>query len=481
MGEKTCEDGSHDVSAIEANPVPFPPHKEGVSGNVVCMTPEKGDEYSKEKSKEGGIKHQEKYQSIVEFFTCLISSLRLLGMRKKLSTFHNVSGQVSVMSKRKFLHRHLAQIVYIIPEVVTIDKVTIHDKKTSCMKSEMIISLRLDTVEGHSEHSDFLALHKVFASRVAKFFVMHPEKSEVPEAALPEPFNRRNITFSLDQSTDDSSEKSEPISVQTELSFEDLYPESTFKRHFSKKAVPKTELSEPITSSVVGLPSAPACSLKEEEDKNDNLLEDLPVQSISPRATANSSESPVVKPATSGSSNIMTQTPVQSTPKRSMLPSSDVKMRKTASVGSLCKPAKRFLNFSGMEGDNGPLSFSVDDLQCYDIPEKRDFHYERYRKDSSSGRVTCEESSCLPELVRVIYNVFKSVNCASITKEELVHKIIMNSLDITERREVEERIEQLEKSVPSWISKKLTPSGDVTFSISAKEDLESVVAKTAPV
>lgn len=29
--------------------------------------------------------------------------------------------------------------------------------------------------------------------------------------------------------------------------------------------------------------------------------------------------------------------------------------------------------------------------------------------------------------------------------------------------EVEERIEQLEKSVPSWISKKLTPSGDVTF------------------
>ncbi|XP_022994693.1 CDT1-like protein a, chloroplastic [Cucurbita maxima] len=479
MGEKTCEDGSHDVSAIEANPVPFPPQKEGVSGNVGCMTPEKGDEYLKGKLKEGGIKHQEKYQSIVELFTCLISSLRLLGMRKKLSTFHNVSGQVSVMSKRKFLHRHLAQIVYIIPEVVTIDKVTIHDKKTSCMKSEMIISLRFDTVKGHSEYSDFLALHKVFASRVAKFFVMHPEKSEVPEAALPEPFNRRNITFSLEQSTYNSS--SVPISVQTELSFEDLCPQSTCKRHFSKKAVPKTELSEPITSSVAGLPSAPACSLKEEEDNNDNLLEDLPVQSISPRATANSSESPVVKPATSASSNIMTQTPVQSTPKRSMLPSSDVKMRKTASVGSLCKPAKRFLNFSGMEGDNGPLSFSVDDLQCYDIREKRNFHYERYRTDSSSGGVTCEESSCLPELVRVIYNVFKSVNCASITKEELVHKIIMNSLDITEQREVEERIEQLEKSVPSWISKKSTPSGDVTFSISGKEDLESVVAKTAPV
>ena len=73
------------------------------------------------------------------------------------------------------MDRHLAQIVYIIPEAVNIDKVMIHDKKTLCMKPEMIISLQLDIVKGHSEHSDFLALHKVFASRVSKYFVMHPE------------------------------------------------------------------------------------------------------------------------------------------------------------------------------------------------------------------------------------------------------------------------------------------------------------------
>lgn len=73
------------------------------------------------------------------------------------------------------MHRHLAQIVYIIPEAVNIDKVMVHDKKTSCMKPEMIINLILDIVKGHSEHSDFLALHKVFVTRVTKYFAMHPE------------------------------------------------------------------------------------------------------------------------------------------------------------------------------------------------------------------------------------------------------------------------------------------------------------------
>lgn len=237
--------------------------------------------------------------------------------------------------------------------------------------------------------------------------------------------------FSLDQLFDNSSEKSQPISVETDLSFEELCPHSSFKRHFSKKVVPKAEILEAVASSDVGLTSAPACSRK--EDNNHNLLEDFPAQSISPQAAAaNPSESPLVKPVTSASSSVMTQTPIQLTPKRSMLPSSDVKIRKTASAGTLCKPAKRFLNFCGMEGDNGSLSLYVDDLQCYGIPEKKISPDEHYQKNHTS-EVICQESSCLPELVRVIYNIFKSVNWSSITKEELVHKIIMNSLDITER------------------------------------------------
>lgn len=77
MGEKTCEDGGENVSAIETNlsidksknafNVPFPPQKEGISGNqnpgsnIACMTPEKADEYLKGKLKEDVIKLQEKW------------------------------------------------------------------------------------------------------------------------------------------------------------------------------------------------------------------------------------------------------------------------------------------------------------------------------------------------------------------------------------------------------------------------------------
>lgn len=39
----------------------------------------------------------------------------------------------------------------------------------------------------------------------------------------------------------------------------------------------------------------------------------------------------------------------------------------------------------------------------------------------------------LADLVTLIHRIFQCVNCSSITKQELVHKIIMNNLDIVER------------------------------------------------
>ena len=42
-------------------------------------------------------------------------------------------------------------------------------------------------------------------------------------------------------------------------------------------------------------------------------------------------------------------------------------------------------------------------------------------------------STRLADLVTLIYGVLKSFNWSPITKEELVHKIIMNSLDIIDR------------------------------------------------
>lgn len=39
----------------------------------------------------------------------------------------------------------------------------------------------------------------------------------------------------------------------------------------------------------------------------------------------------------------------------------------------------------------------------------------------------------LPDLVSLIHHIFQSVNYFPITREELVHKIIINSFDFVER------------------------------------------------
>lgn len=46
--------------------------------------------------------------------------------------------------------------------------------------------------------------------------------------------------------------------------------------------------------------------------------------------------------------------------------------------------------------------------------------------------VMSQQAASLVDLVALIHRIFLSINCFSITKEELVHKIIMNC-DTTER------------------------------------------------
>lgn len=76
---------------------------------------------------------------------------------------------------RVFSHRHLAQMKYILPEAIQINKILVHDKETLCMKPELEITLLFDVVEGHCENSDYEALRKVFLSRLMNFCEMHPE------------------------------------------------------------------------------------------------------------------------------------------------------------------------------------------------------------------------------------------------------------------------------------------------------------------
>ncbi|PON53614.1 DNA replication factor [Trema orientale] len=487
--------------------------------NVACQTPQKTNVLSHNKVPVpvGQLKLPEKYKTIVEFYDSMCCSLKLLGLCKRLPTFENVSTQIGVLTKRNFSYRHLAQIKYILPEALQIEKILIHDKKTLSMKSDMKITLLFDTVEGHSEVSDFIALSQVFSLRLYNFCSTHPEASDVPEAVLPEPFIQRNQINIPNKLLSDCYVKSEPDLIEPELLSEKDYPNAHFSRHFSQNAVVENEKTQDLVSIVHpplnGLDKQD-CKKEQQGESNCITSQDtnnghgMPKKfpgtccksvSIHPQLQPDSPQSSVgistaenpLADLTSGT--LMIETPSQSIPRR-LVSSYDVSHKIMSSQSSTpgCKPAKRVLNFFHVEGDESASSeesadkSKCDENVCHGISHTSEgFSEDGDTLGSSSApqeRQVCDSmcqniSSSLVDMIALIHSIFKSANCFPITKEELVHKIIINNLDIVEKREVEEQIDLLERLVPDWIYKELAPSGDIMYNIKDVSDLDSIQAK----
>ncbi|KAL1209417.1 CDT1-like protein b [Cardamine amara subsp. amara] len=64
-----------------------------------------------------------------------------------------------------------------------------------------------------------------------------------------------------------------------------------------------------------------------------------------------------------------------------------------------------------------------------------------------------------------------------ITKEELLHKIIVSQMYITNRREVEELLSLMLQLVPDWISETKAASVDILVRINKMSAAETVLAK----
>uniref|UniRef100_F6HE82 CDT1 Geminin-binding domain-containing protein n=1 Tax=Vitis vinifera TaxID=29760 RepID=F6HE82_VITVI len=340
-------------------------------------------------------------------------SLRLLGLRKKPTTFQNICTQVEILTKRKFSYRHLAQIKYILPEVVQIDYILIHDVKSLCMKPDMKISLLFDVIEGHQEKSTFMALRQVFAYRLLDFFNIHPEViaaallllvtyrwhvtifsqdlfelnsvlffgeqgCDIPEAILPEPFNQRTQNIIPKSLPVDSSIESQPTS-EVELLANSCHLNPSFRRHFSEKAVVAETGKTQLLASLVPLLSSSSDIVTNKEIKSEQHKESSelysestiikpPVGLICPQSSVSSSacESPYLKhPMVSDC--LMVETPAQLTPKRSM-PSCDNKLKTvTRQMGTSCHmPTKRSLDFSCLEGDESVLN-TLDEPECHKV------------------------------------------------------------------------------------------------------------------
>ncbi|XP_075107901.1 CDT1-like protein a, chloroplastic isoform X2 [Nicotiana tabacum] len=489
---------------------PLPLQKRGIAvGNSIgtdfsSWTPEKKNEQSHTKHEIDIAELPEKYKNLSEFFDRMLCSLRLLGLRKRSPTFQNVSSQVEVLTGRKFSHRHLAQIKYIVPEAIQIDKLLVHDEKTMCMKPDVKITLHFDAVEDHKEHSMFMTLSNLFASRLVDFLHKHAQDCDIPEAILPDPFNQSCLTSNADRLPMDL-----PSPLESELlSSSHLCP--SFSPRFSRQAVStEAKIDHLSAPSPACLPCVSECTLNEDLDSKrrspkspkssinlNNVEESQPL----PGCSLVANERTPMKLLSE--SEVMLETPAQPTPKRSV-PITENKYKSMTCQNSVVSNliVKRSLDFSTLGGEeissdlsSGSIehhedvdnalkmerkSISKEDHVNADIcpheVQERSCSFSKEEKNYQSHLTAArQESLGLSDLVRLIHRIFQSVGCRSMTKVELVHKIIVHDYDIDENTDVEGQIELLERLVPDWLCKKSAPTGDLLYSIKKVPDLSSV-------
>ncbi|KAI9182206.1 hypothetical protein LWI28_023125 [Acer negundo] len=506
----------------------------------------------------------EKYRQLCEFFDSLDSAIRLLKLKRSMSTFTNISPKIECLTDRRFSHSHLAQLKFLLPEAIEIKKVLMFDEKTSCMKPDLHVSIDVDAIECDSKlksDSKNINLRKVFRARLMDFLKDHPEGDEIPEESLPEPFNlskpnlhsymNKNPTSSTfaKSSTDGSIEQQQVLSdvlnvtkvpsmslaVDTSAySIKNQQPAAashlsqSFRRHFSQKLTRdkavKTEVEQKLSKvsiepSVVQdlepcldqissgeeasfAVSASPIKLSAKSTSSGKCLPlncppAIPIKEIDP--VENDDGSPIkidnmqTTPAKLASTpaRLMASTPASHPPKRCyMTPenvstsSSDKLIRRAPRSRSLkfdtpVKNEKVDAEFNKMESrsvDDDILDILPESL-LQSIKEKEKKGVEERDPAISQAKRRRHMIASLPKLFNMVHFFFESIKRSVVTKEELIHKMISNQFDITDRREVEEQITLLLELVPEWISEKLSSGGDLLVRINKLSSPESIRAQ----
>ncbi|KAK3026180.1 hypothetical protein RJ639_040567 [Escallonia herrerae] len=179
----------------------------------------------------------EKYEILDKFFNSLDSSIRLLQLKGSMSAFTKISPKIEYLTNRRFSYGHLAQLKFILPEAIEIEKVLIHDEHTSCMKPDLHVTLNINAIENDKKlnsNSGNLLLRKVFRARLLDFYKAHPEVDDVPEEALPEPFNQLKQDLHKASNSCLIPDRSAYALSEQQLAAAAILPNS-YRRHFSKQ------------------------------------------------------------------------------------------------------------------------------------------------------------------------------------------------------------------------------------------------------
>lgn len=408
---------------------------------------------------------------------------------------------------------------------VLFDVVEGHDEESDFIALRQVFTSRLlDYFIKHPEACDIPQAILPGPFNQSKEATFEDKAGDHSMAIFCEPFNEISETIAPEPMITDQSREYLPAAIESQMLSTPSHLRPSFNRHFSQKTPSEEEKVQLLASSPVPSSVSPSGDLHNEHlneartgespefcskfNFRTNLdieserarqscipyskytsFNPLPSQPINPEVSADvyTSTSPKCKPDSSVD-KLLLETPAQSTPRRAMHSSDDKHKDTTGQKQTLsCKPAKRVLDFSYMEADKGaseyyeflhdsstqPLAGSSSLLKKAEVSLG---HSSVDQKTCQSDTVHQQMSIQLPDLVSLVHHIFQSVNFSPITKEELVHKIILDSLDVVDRREVEEQIGILEKQVPDWICRLPAPSGDVLYKIKKMSDLDTVQA-----
>ncbi|KAL0435610.1 UNVERIFIED_CONTAM: CDT1-like protein a, chloroplastic [Sesamum radiatum] len=415
---------------------------------------------SKKKSVEAEIQLPEKYELLDKFFNSLDSSIRLLQLKRSATTFTNISSQIESLTDRRFTYGHLAQLKFILPEAILVEKVLRHDERTSCMKPDLRITLNVEAIESKSKsksHSRNLHLRKIFRGRLLDFFTSHPEGDEVPEEQLPEPFTRLKASASISsvQPSASSLMSETPDGAVLEgRTVTASHLSASFKRSFSQRGT--GHLTANIKEDQVVVSNHASVDVEHEfpgKETSSVAAEPHSNSSIKPSGNEKCSfETPVKYDNSSRSPSKLVRRPPPNRPLKFDTPVKSVKI----------------------DGEFGRIGKSSADDDIFDIlPEallqsiREKERLASMEKDPAISQAKRRQQmiASLPKLFDMIYFLFQSIRRSIITKEELIQKIITGHLDIVDRREVEEQLRLLQELAPEWIHEKLASSGDILLCV----------------
>ncbi|MCL7026870.1 hypothetical protein MKW94_000479 [Papaver nudicaule] len=451
----------------------------------------------------------DKYELLIDFFKCMEKSMRLLRMRRTQTTFTNVSRSVESLTKRRFTYANLAQLKYLLPEEMVLEKVIIQqDELTQFKKSDLLI-----TLQNYESGKGFSSLEKVFRSRIKDFLKSHPQADDVPEGVLPELFNRTKQEVNMSEAANlvpasvlpcsfkrrfsakvsilesektgllstplESSTSNAPVtSVSCEISSREESPCSAISSPFRYSSkLPSSTHSINIFNSLRTPPASPLpASVEIKPKKNEDCYsKDVGVFDVTP-----------AKVVSTPARVMMTVTPDLPTPKRERVQHED------DSVDSPCKllrrpPRNRSLlfntpvkNANPMEKINKEASSSVglDNLLGTElvhlIKENEKRVMEEQDSDLSRAKLRKRMIACLPKMFDIVHLAFHSMKRSVATKEEVIQKITANHIDVIDRRETEEQLTLLKELLPEWISEVVASSGDILLRINKMKSTDEL-------